>query len=166
MSLKEIPWGLRRWGCLFFVLFFPVFLLSCAGTISVTEPTKAKIIRDVPFYPQEMLQCGPASLSEVFNFWGIKISPKEIAREIYSKSARGTLTMDMVLFPEKKGFAVRQYQGNLEDIRKNIDSGHPLIVLVDYGFSVYEKNHFMVVLGYRETASLFIPGKNGGNSSP
>ncbi len=102
MSLKEIPWGLRRWGCLFFVLFFPVFLLSCAGTIPVTEPTKAKIIRDVPFYPQEMLQCGPASLSEVFNFWGKKVSPKEIAGEIYSKSARGTLTMDMVLYSREE----------------------------------------------------------------
>lgn len=67
--------------------------------------------------------------------------------------------MDMVLFPEKKGFAVRQYQGNLEDIRKNIDSGHPLIVLVDYGFSVYEKNHFMVVLGYREDGVIVHSGK-------
>lgn len=159
MSLRGIPWGLLRWGCLFLAFFSPIFLLSCAGTISVAEPAKAKRIGNVPFYPQEMFQCGPASLSEVFNFWGKKVSPEAIAEEIYSKSAKGTLTMDMVLFSEKKGFAVRQYRGNLEDIRKNIDSGYPLIVLVDYGFSVYEKNHFMVVLGYGEDGVIVHSGK-------
>lgn len=159
MSLRGIPWGLLSWGCLFLVLFSSIFLLSCAGTISVAEPAKAKRIGNVPFYPQEMFQCGPASLSEVFNFWGKKVSPEAIAEEIYSKSAKGTLTMDMVLFSEKKGFAVRQYRGNLEDIRKNIDSGYPLIVLVDYGFSVYEKNHFMVVLGYGEDGVIVHSGK-------
>lgn len=106
-----------------------------------------------------MFQCGPASLSGVFNFWGKKVSAEEIAEAIYSKSARGTLTMDMVLYAERKGFAVRQYQGNLEDIRKNIDSGYPVIVLVDYGFLVYEKNHFMVVLGYNEDGVIVHSGK-------
>ena len=125
----------------------------------MTEPTKAKIIENVPFHPQEMFQCGPASLSEIFQFWGVIVPPEEIAGEIFSPSAQGTLTMDMVLYPERKGFTVRQYRGSLEDIQKNVDSGYPLIVLVDYGFSIYEKAHYMVVLGYYEEGVIVHSGK-------
>jgi len=35
-------------------------------------------------------------------------------------------------------------------LKKNIDSGYPLIVLVDYGFWAFHSNHFMVVVGYNE----------------
>ena len=34
-----------------------------------------------------------------------------------------------------------------------------MIVLVDYGFLVYEKTHFMVVLGYNEEGVLVHSGK-------
>ena len=35
----------------------------------------------------------------------------------------------------------------------------PLIILVDYGFSVYEANHFMVVTGYTKSGVLVNSGK-------
>jgi ABC-type bacteriocin/lantibiotic exporter with double-glycine peptidase domain len=144
----------------FSLLFISIVLLfSCGGTLPVIKAGKGQIIENVPFYPQQMFQCGPATLAEVFNFWGVKVSPEEIAREIYSKSARGTLTMDMVLYSQKEGFAVRQYSGGLEDIRKNVNLGYPLIVLVDNGFFVYQKNHFMVVLGYSQNGVFVHSGK-------
>lgn len=145
---------------LIFIFLMPsLFLLSCAGTISMTEPTKAKIIENVPFHPQEMFQCGPASLSEIFQFWGVKVSPEEIAGEIFSPSAQGTLTMDMVLYSQRKGFTARFYKGGFEDLRENVDRRYPLIVLVDYGFSLYQKSHFMVLLGYTEEGVIAHSGK-------
>lgn len=127
------------------------------------------MIPNVPFHPQEEFQCGPASLAGVLNHWNINVSPEEIASEIYSKSAKGTLNIDMVLYVEKRGLKARQYRGNLEDIKTKIDSGYPLIVLVDEGFLAYQKNHFMVVIGYGGEVILansgrerfkFIPVKN------
>jgi ABC-type bacteriocin/lantibiotic exporter with double-glycine peptidase domain len=106
------------------------------------------MIQNVPFHPQEEFQCGPASLAGVLNHWNIKVSPDEIASEIYSKSVKGTLNIDMGLYVERRGLKARQYHGSLEDIKRKIDSGYPLIVLVDEGFLVYQKNHFMVVIGY------------------
>jgi ABC-type bacteriocin/lantibiotic exporter with double-glycine peptidase domain len=35
----------------------------------------------------------------------------------------------------------------------------PLIILVDYGFSVYEANHFMVVTGYTKNGVLVNSGR-------
>jgi ABC-type bacteriocin/lantibiotic exporter with double-glycine peptidase domain len=150
--------GYRKGPLLF--LIAALFLLSCRAVIPPETPlSKAQIIPNVPFYPQETFQCGPASLAEVFNFWGTRISPEEIARDIYSPSARGTLTMDMVFYAEKKGFVARPYKGDLKDIQKRIDDGYPLVVLVDYGFSFYEKSHFAVLLGYNESGFFMHSGK-------
>jgi len=116
------------------LLLFPWFV-SCAG-VSPPENTQAsRIIQNVPFYPQEEFQCGPASLAGVLNHWNINVSPEEIASEIYSKSAKGTLNIDMVLYAEKRGLKARQYRGSLEDIKNQ-------------NRFVYQKNHFMVVIGY------------------
>jgi ABC-type bacteriocin/lantibiotic exporter with double-glycine peptidase domain len=56
----------------------------------------------------------------------------------------------MALFAEKKGLKASQYRGSLEDLKRNIDSNQPLVVLVDDGFWVYQKDHYMVVVGYEE----------------
>ncbi len=131
-------------------LFGLIYLIavSCAGPRAEKGSRITRIIEGIPFYPQESFQCGPASLAGVLNYWGVSVSPAEIASEIYSKTARGTLDFDLVLYAEKKGLQARAYEGTWQDMKDNIDQGHPLIVLVDYGFWVYEKSHFMVVVGY------------------
>jgi ABC-type bacteriocin/lantibiotic exporter with double-glycine peptidase domain len=136
-----------------------LWLFSCAGTPPIKNSKTIRVIGDVPFFPQEAHQCGPASLAGVLNYWGLEASPEEIATEIYSKSAKGTLNIDMVLYAEKRGLKARQYRGSFEDIKSKIDSGYPLIVLVDEGFLVYQKNHFMVVIGYGEEGILANSGR-------
>jgi ABC-type bacteriocin/lantibiotic exporter with double-glycine peptidase domain len=128
------------------MLFF--FLVSCAGSPYQESRTAARIIRGVPFYSQEAYQCGPASLAGVLNYRGLKVSPEEIAREIFSPQAGGTLDMDLVFYAERKGFSAIQYRGSWEDLRRNIDSNNPLIIMVDAGFWLYQKSHFMVAVGY------------------
>ena len=136
-----------------------LLLFSCVRTPHIKESKPTRIIENVPFYPQEMYQCGPASLAGVLNYWGIDVSPEEIAGEIYSRSAKGTLNIDMVLYVEKKGFKANPYEGSFEDIKRNIDLGYPLVVMVDFGFWVYQQNHFMVVFGYHEKGIIVHSGK-------
>lgn len=135
----------------------PIFLLillfnlnSCASA-HIKIKTDSIIIENVPFYPQKEFQCGPAALASVLNFWGLSITPDEIAKEIFSKSARGTLTIDMLLYANKKGLFSAQYKGGWEDLKEKINRGYPLIVLVDYGIKpFFQANHFMVIIGYNE----------------
>ena len=146
----SFPTFIRTAGVCFFL---PVFILvaGCAsvGEAPVTRDTENDhIIKDVPFYPQEENQCGPASLAGVLNYWGILVTPKDVAKEIYSRSARGTLSIDMVLYAKSKGLEASWYSGGPDDLRKEIDAGLPVIVLVDKGFSLLQVNHFMVVVGY------------------
>lgn len=160
MLKDTVKRGVLVTGRLLFLSLIVLFLSSCAGTPRVEISKVGQIIRNVPFYPQESYHCGPASLAGILNFWGVTVLPEEIAVEIYSRSARGTFTLDMVLYPEKRGLKATQYEGSLEDVKKKIDAGYPLIVMVDNGFWIYQKEHFMVVLGYHENGVIVNSGRD------
>ncbi len=154
-----------RWSLSILLLFLSWFV-SCAGVSPPYNMQPSRTVENVPFHPQEKFQCGPASLAGVLNHWNINVSPEEIASEIYSKSARGTLNIDMVLYVEKIGLKARQYRGSFEDMKTKIDSGCPLIVLVDDGFLIYQKNHFMVVIGYGGEGIFANSGREQGKFIP
>lgn len=156
----SIETGVPLKGRLLILILILPFFFSCAETRKVTPSKTSQVIESIPFYPQEQYQCGPASLAGVLNYWDVDISPEAIAGEIFSTSAKGTLNTDMIFFSERKNLKARHYRGSLEDIRIKIDSGYPLIVLVDYGFWVYQKNHFMVVVGYNPDGIIANSGKN------
>jgi ABC-type bacteriocin/lantibiotic exporter with double-glycine peptidase domain len=134
--------------------------ISCVHVERIPESSHTRKIENLPFYPQESYQCGPASLAGVLNYWGATVKPDEIARNIFSSSARGTLTIDMVLYAQQQGLSAEQYKGSLENLKQNIDSGLPVVVLVDYGGLLYQMNHFMVIIGYNEYGILANSGKD------
>jgi ABC-type bacteriocin/lantibiotic exporter with double-glycine peptidase domain len=135
-------------------------LCACAARVDVPMTGDVRLIENVPFFPQEDFQCGPASLAMVLNHRGIHVTPDEIAKEIFSQSAGGTLTIDMVLYAEKRGLTALQYVGNMRELKSAIDSGYPTIVLVDYGYSLYKRNHYMVVKGYNRRGVIVNSGRD------
>jgi hypothetical protein len=150
---------------LYVSVFLAVFLFTCGcatfiGTKAEKWGGEGKIVKGVPFYPQEEYQCGPASLAAVLNYWGVRVTPVDVAREIYSRSARGTLSIDMVLYAKEKGLNASWYTGGPYDLRRVIDAGLPLIILVDRGFSVLQVNHFMVVVGYNGKGVIVNSGRD------
>ncbi len=134
-------------------------LMSCTTKYKPIDFADAVMIENIPFFSQDEYQCGPASLAAVLNYWGVKVSPEEIAEEIYSKSARGTLDIDILLYAQKNGLNALQYSGDIGDLRENIKSGLPVVVLVDYGFYVYQANHFMVVVGFNKKGVFVNSGR-------
>jgi hypothetical protein len=131
-------------------LLLALSLTGCAGSVpaSFYPPVGAARLADVPFFPQLDYQCGPASLAGVLNYYGKRITPEEVAHAIVRKNIRGTVTIDMVLYAREQGFSARWFNGSVGEIVEAIDDGTPLIVMVDYGFSVVSQNHYMVVVGY------------------
>ncbi|GAB5046855.1 C39 family peptidase [Thermodesulfovibrio sp. TK110] len=125
-----------------------ILLLVILVVLISTAYAQEYIINSVVFFPSEDFQCGPASLAMVLNFLGLRITPEEIAKDIYSKTARGTADFDMLMFAEKKGFKAIQYSGSIEDIKEKIKAHKPLIVMTDEGFWFYKKYHYMVVVGF------------------
>ena len=156
------PRGLSgRSACL--VCLFLLFLVcGCATTEKHSQERLTAI--EVPFFPQETFQCGPAALATVINYWYGKagtakiLTPETIGAEIYSPSARGVLGIDLELYARKLGFQAEQAVGTIDRLKSSIDRGVPPLLLVDYGFSLYQRNHFMVVKGYSDRALLVNSG--------
>jgi len=152
----------RQLACLLAVCLLSL-CLSCAFSGRIGPD--AVIVRDVPFFSQEAHQCGPTALAIVMDYWyrragkGDWTTPEQIASDIYSPSARGVLGVDLEVFARMHGFEARQYEGSIGDLRQKVDEMVPLIILVDYGFSVYEANHFMVVTGYTKDGVVVDSGR-------
>jgi ABC-type bacteriocin/lantibiotic exporter with double-glycine peptidase domain len=157
--LRRLKRRFPKAGRLFF--FFPIlfFLGACAAVSPLKDSGPQKLVVEVPFFPQEMYQCGPASLAGVLNYWGISVTPEEIAQAIYSRSARGTLDLDLGFYGEKRGLKAFLYPGSSDNLKKNIEDKIPLIVLVDEGFLAYQKYHFMIVVGYNDQGIFAHSGK-------
>lgn len=150
--------GFEGYWFLFFLLL-PILLPACATSNHLVDDKKSHLIQNVPFYPQQSYRCGPAALAAVLNYWHADLDPDRIAAELYSESAKGTLNLDMGLYAEKQGYQARQYTGSIEEIKRLVDSSRPIIVLIDYGFWIYQQNHFMVAVGYNESGIIVNSGQ-------
>ncbi len=137
-----------------------VISLCACYTAPLQKGFNPVIIKNVPFFPQEQYQCGPASLAGVLRYWGSSATVEDIAGDIFSKSAHGTLTIDMLLYAQRQGFVASQYASGPEDIKAKVRAGYPMVVLVDYGFLAYRVDHFMVVIGYDDGGLIVNSGKS------
>jgi ABC-type bacteriocin/lantibiotic exporter with double-glycine peptidase domain len=138
------------------LILLSVSLAGCAGSLPTgfSPPVGAARLANVPFFPQLDYQCGPASLAGVLNYYGNKITPQEVAQAIFRENIRGTVTLDMVLYAREQGVSARWFNGSVGEIVEAVNDGSPLIVMVDYGFSVVSQNHYMVVVGYDPTGII------------
>lgn len=108
-------------------------------------------INNVPFFPQEENYCGPAALASVLNFYGYKATQQDIAKEIFTPRLKGTITVEMAGFARRAGFGAAYYKGGIENIKAEIDKGHPLILYIKTGYLISPSGHYITVVGYDDT---------------
>jgi ABC-type bacteriocin/lantibiotic exporter with double-glycine peptidase domain len=123
-------------------------LKSIFLTILVAATAVTHVIEGVPFVKQDSQYCGPASLASVLNYYGDSVDQKTIGKDIYCEKLKGALITDLENFARARGFKTRSGTGRLEDIRSALSDGIPVIVLVDQGFWVVSRLHYLVVFGY------------------
>ena len=132
-------------------IFAALLLAGCAGSrIARGGPLEGEVRRleAVPFFPDGTKQCGPSTLASVLTFWGHPTPPEVLRREIFLPKLEGTLPMDMLPAVEARGLTGRVYDGDLDDLKAQINAGRPLIVNLDMGVWKLRSGHFAVVTGY------------------
>ena len=150
-----------------FVFILVLFVFSCStlgsGSLSSrSQNFKQGVFLDVPFYPQTEYACGPASLAGVYNYWGHRITIDEIVSAFKIKAHKGVLTLDLLIHAKKQGFKVKTVTGSIDELKRLIDKRIPVIVLLDIGFSILQKNHFVTVVGYNPEGFFIHDGEKKG----
>jgi ABC-type bacteriocin/lantibiotic exporters, contain an N-terminal double-glycine peptidase domain len=167
MSTKGRPvpalGGHARAVLLALLAFLPAFgLAACAAALprDFSPPAIERVLGDVPFHPQEDHQCGPSALATVLNFLGDPVTPEDIGREIFRPDLRGTVSLDLALYPRARGFRTQFLRGSAADVTAAVDAGRPVLVMVDYGFGGVHKFHYMVITGYGPRGVRVNSGRN------
>ncbi len=139
------------------------FLLACIGCAPFhlgpsswmsVDPTEV-YLKDVPFYPQEKYQCGPASLAMVLEWSGLSLRPEDLTSEVYSPKLKGSLQPSLISAARKHGRIAYPIAGP-EDLFAELEAGHPVIVLQNLGLSWFPRWHYAVVVGYDKSGRNII----------
>jgi ABC-type bacteriocin/lantibiotic exporter with double-glycine peptidase domain len=103
---------------------------------------------DVPFFADNTDQCGPSVLASILTFWGPPVNPDELKKEIYLAPLKGSLSIDLILAAQKRGFNTHFFKGSIPSLKSELDKGHPLVAFVNRGYKFLPVGHYVVILGY------------------
>ena len=109
--------------------------------------TKVELTQ-VPFYPQEKYQCGPATLAMALNAAGVSVRPEELVDQIYIPARKGSLQVEMIASTRRHGLIAYELAPNLADVLKEINGGTPVIVLENYSFGLNSIWHYSIAIGF------------------
>ncbi len=114
----------------------------------LTSNALAFEIEGVPFIRQDSQFCGPAALASVMSYYGAPVDQKVIGSKVYDEKLQGALITDLERYARDAGFETKSGRGTVEGLKAEIDRRRPVIVLVDRGFWVLSRTHYLVVFGY------------------
>ena len=133
-----------------------VLLAGCATTppwpepsaINSSEQSASTLLADVPFYPQEKYQCGPASLATMLNSQGLSTDPDILKELVYIPGREGSLQVEMVAGARSHNMVVYPLQPEIDAVLAEVTAGNPVLVMQNLRFNWWPQWHFAVVVGY------------------
>lgn len=132
--------------------------MSCSHrVVEVDRLPGPAVLLTVDHYNQDPELCGPYALAAVLRFYGDDADAAELAGRLYTPAVKGTLTMDMYLEAYRRGYVSTQGPGGPAGVRRRLDSGIPVIILLKYPALLGGVGHYVVVTGYsNDPAGLFL----------
>ncbi|MBU2712378.1 PA2778 family cysteine peptidase [Zooshikella harenae] len=112
---------------------------------SVLQPTE---LNQVPFFPQEEYQCGPAALATVLAYWQVPVTPNDLVSNVYVPDKQGSFQVEMVATARQYGMLAYPLNKDFQNLLQEIEQGFPILVFLNLGLDWYPQWHFAVVVGY------------------
>ncbi|MDB5859200.1 MAG: hypothetical protein JWQ76_2889 [Ramlibacter sp.] len=116
-------------------------------------------LAQVPFFPQNDYQCGPAALASVLNYSGALVSPEALVNEVWLPSRKGSLQLEMLAAPRRHGRVSYRLEPRYADLLREVAAGNPVLVLQDVGLMTpfLAQWHYAVVNGFDyETGTVYL----------
>ncbi len=137
------------------IFLFSILLCACVAPQSKQLqserpndlPTKAHI-KNVPFYPQKQFHCGPSTLAMAMNYYGKTLTPKELAKDVFTPGRKGSFQAEMKAAVRKRGMLAYELTPELVYLLAEVSVGHPVIILQNKSIKYYPVWHYALVIGY------------------
>jgi len=172
LSPRQHHRNARNLAGVFFFIIISQLLTGCATPpqtqalltqlSSAQPPTLPTAIEltDVPYYAQELHQCGPATLAMAINAAGarvtsqknatpkLNVTPEQLVPQVYLPGREGSLQVEMLAATRRQGLLAYTLAPQLRDLLSEIAAGHPVVVLQNLALSWYPRWHYAIAIGY------------------
>ena len=147
---------------------FAVLLFLLSGCTSTPQTDKlltdaaewvdpsAKELIEVPFYPQEKYQCGPAALATVLGASYVEVTPEQLVDRVYVPGKKGSFQLEMLAAARRHQRIPYELDPQLSDLIREVAAGNPVLVLQNLGPDWYPQWHYAVVVGYDMREGAFV----------
>ena len=116
--------------------------------LALTDLPSRMELTQVPFYPQEADQCGPAALAMVLSYAGLPRNAEQMRDEVYLPLRQGSLQIEMVSAVRRAGLVPMVLNGGIHELLSTIARGQPVIVLLRAPWPVGPPWHYAVAVGF------------------
>ncbi|HLS82140.1 MAG TPA: PA2778 family cysteine peptidase [Steroidobacter sp.] len=137
-----------------FVLWAIAALGGCAALppdldAAATAHLPARVeLAQVPFYPQQEYQCGPAALATVLTAAGAPTTSEQLVDSVFLPGRRGSLQVELLAAARMRERVPYVLPERLTAILEQIAAGRPVLVMQNLGITIAPLWHFAVVVGY------------------
>ena len=104
-------------------------------------------LAEVPFYPQDEYQCGPAALATVLVDSGVSTSPEALVPQVYLPGREGSLQMELVAATRRAGRIPYVVEPTTDALLAELHAGHPVLVLQNLLVRSAPRWHYAVLVG-------------------
>lgn len=105
-------------------------------------------LKQVPFFPQEEYQCGPAALATVINYRHKQVAPSQLVDKVYIPERKGSFQIEMMAAARQYGLVVYKMSPNMMSLLTEVSVGNPVVILQNQSFDAFPVWHYAVVMGY------------------
>lgn len=106
------------------------------------------VLSQVPFFPQEDYECGPAALAMVASTAGVRVTPEALVDHVYLPGRQGSLQPEMMAATRRQGLLAYPLKPRIEAVLREVAAGNPVLVFQNLAFSIYPVWHYAVVMGF------------------
>ena len=131
-----------------------IVLLVLVGGCSAHQPVielaerRPVDLAEVPFYPQEDYQCGPAALATLLGASEVPVTPEQLVPQIYVPQRRGSFQIELIATTRKYARIPYVIDPDMDHLLDELDMGRPVLVLQNLGVKNKPIWHYAVVNGY------------------
>ncbi|MCC5887059.1 MAG: PA2778 family cysteine peptidase [Gammaproteobacteria bacterium] len=120
------------------------------GAASVAE------LADVPFFPQDDYQCGPAALATVLVHEGIAVTPEQLVSKVYVPDRQGSLQAELLAATRSHGRVPYRLPPSPVSMLEEVRDGRPVLLLQNLGFERWPIWHYAVLIGFDAEKQTFL----------